>query len=128
MMANVNTPRRRGGVEACAEDIPKTIKIGAYDWTVCVKTEPGDKYGQADFEYNHINVWMRNLTSSGHAVGIVLHECLHVIFDNHGLGRLKRGKEEREEQIVLGFEAGLVSLLRDNPKLLAWMKRWLSHA
>lgn len=125
-MANTShSPRRRGGVDACVNELPKTIKIGAYDWTICIRDGADDKYGQADFEYSQINICPRNLTSPGHGVGIVLHECLHVIFDNHGLGRLKRDKEDREEQIVLGFEAGLVSLFRDNPKLLVWMRRWL---
>ena len=66
-----------------------------------------------------------NLTSPSHVVGVALHECLHVIFDAHNLGKMKRDKEEREEAIVMGFEAGLVSLFRDNPKLLTWMKKWL---
>jgi hypothetical protein len=126
-MAEEKTPRRRGSVEACVDELPGVIKIGAYDWAVRVKDELDDKYGQADFELNHINIWRNNLTSAGHAVGIVLHECLHVIFDNQSLGQLKRDKEEREEQIVLGFEAGLISLYRDNPKFVSWMKKWLRH-
>jgi hypothetical protein len=64
-------------------------------------------------------------TGAGHAVGITLHECPHVIFDNQGLEHMKKRKDDREEQIVLGFEAGLVSLFRDNPKLLTWMKKYL---
>ena len=129
MAETAPSPRRRGktAIAACLAELQTTIKIGAYDWSVCVRDEAGDKYGQADFEFNNINVWHVNLTSAAHAVGIVLHECLHVVFDNHGLGQMKRGKEEREEQIVLAFEAGLISLYRDNPKLLTWMKKWLRN-
>lgn len=114
------------GIDACVAGLPKTIKVGAYDWSVIVLEEAGEETcGQADFEFHHLKLWPTNLTSPSHVVGIALHECLHVIFDNHGLGHLKRDKEDREEQIIAGFEAGLISLFRDNPKLLTWMKRWL---
>lgn len=127
-MANSQSPRRRGGVEACLAELPSTIKIGAYDWTVVVIDAVEEELcGQSDFETRRINMWVRNLTDANHAVGIFLHECLHVIFDNQGLENMKRGKDDREEQIVIGFEAGLISLYRDNKKLLTWMRKWL-HA
>ena len=110
-------------VNACVRSLPTTIKIGAYDWSVMLLDgSDGDLYGQADFSVHHIRLWPDNLTSHGHAVGIVLHECLHVIFDNEGMGK----KLNRKEEIIIkGFESGLVSLFRDNPKLLTWMKKWL---
>ena len=109
----------------CLEAIPRTMKIGAYDWVVIFHEDAGDNCGQADFEVQHLNLWPKNLTSPSHVVGIVLHECLHVIFENQGLEKMRRGKDEREEAIVMGFEAGLISLFRDNPKMLVWMKKWL---
>jgi hypothetical protein len=112
-------------VEECLRGLPRTLKIGAYDWSVMLLAGDDANCGQADFETHHLNLWPKNLTSPSHAVGIILHECLHVIFDNHGLVKMKRDKEEREEAIIVGFEAGLVSLFRDNPKFLTWMKKWL---
>jgi hypothetical protein len=47
------------------------------------------------------------------------------MFETYGLEQMKRDKKAREEQIVSAFESGLISLLRDNPKLLTWMKKWL---
>jgi hypothetical protein len=112
-------------VSACVRRLPKTIKIGPYDWQVRVMEGAEGLCGQADFETSQLRLWPENLTSPSHVVGVALHECLHVIFDAHNLGKMKRDKEEREEAIVMGFEAGLVSLFRDNPKLLTWMKKWL---
>jgi hypothetical protein len=111
----------------CLRDLPRILKIGPYDWHVaCIDDDGADELcGQAVFETNQLNFWPKHLSSPGHVVGVVLHECLHVIFDNHGLDKLKRGRAEREEAIIMGFESGLVSLFRDNPKLLTWMKRWL---
>jgi hypothetical protein len=105
-------------------EVPSPVKIGAYDWHIQPE-EGDDKHGEADFENHLIRIWVGTITSPSHLVGIVLHECLHVIFDNEKLSKLKKDKEDREEQIVLGFEAGLVSLFRDNPKLVNWIKKWL---
>lgn len=120
-------PKTALTVESCINSLPMVIKIGAYDWSVVLEDNDDGLCGQAVFETSSIRVWPKNLTSPGHAVGIVLHECLHVIFDNHSLGHLKRDKEDREEQIILGFEAGLISLFRDNQKLMTWMRKWLAR-
>lgn len=104
---------------------PTKIKIGAYDWRVVLEEGEGDTCGQADFGAHALRLWPENLTSNNHLAGTLLHECLHVIFDNGNLRQLKKDKEKREEQIVSAFEAGLVSLLRDNPKLFIWMKKCL---
>jgi hypothetical protein len=112
-------------VAQCIAALPRTIKIGAYDWKLIVAEGESELAGQARFASDELAVWPANLTSPAHAVGVVLHECLHVIFDNNGIGKMKRKKDEREEAIILGFETGLVSLFRDNPKLLTWMKKWL---
>lgn len=105
--------------------VPGKIKIGAYDWRVAVEAGVDDKCGQADFETQTIRLWQDNITSDNHCVGILLHECLHVIYENAKLDKLKGKKADKEEAIVIGFENGLVSLFRDNPKLLTWIKKGL---
>lgn len=112
-------------VADCLVTLPRAIKIGAYDWAVVLEPGNGDLYGQACFDIRQIKLWPEALNNASHTAGIVLHECLHVIFDNHNLGRNMRKADEREEMIVLGFEAGLVSLFRDNPKLVSWLKKSL---
>lgn len=113
--------------------MPRKIKIGAYDWAIILKDGDGREnanddplWGQAHFDVQQIWLWPEQFTSPDKVVGIVLHECHHVIFDNHGLEHLKRDKEDREEQIVLAFEAGIISLLRDNPRLVNWIKKNLN--
>jgi hypothetical protein len=85
-------------VDACVRAVPKSIKIGSYDWKVVIEdADPAGEElcGHAIFATDTIQLWPKNLTSASHAVGIVLHECLHIIFDHAGLEKLKRGKEER---------------------------------
>lgn len=112
-------------IETCLQTLPRRLKIGPYDWSVVIVDGESDLCGQASFAEDQLKLWPAMLTSPSHAVGIVLHECLHVIFENQNLGSLKGNKDKREEAIVGGFETGLVSLFRDNPKLLTWMKKWL---
>ncbi len=112
-------------VAACIRGLPRRLKIGPYDWKVVTLDDEHELCGQAVFAEDHLKLWPEMLTSPSHAVGIVLHECLHVIFDNQKLGLVKGSKDAREEAIVDGFETGLISLLRDNPKLFNWMRKWL---
>lgn len=111
-------------LETCLRGLPRRLKVGAYDWTTAMEDGDSELCGSANFQTQRILLWPSNLTSPGHAVGTLLHECLHIIFENHELDKGKR-KADYEERIVLSFEAGLVSLFRDNPKLMIWMKRWL---
>lgn len=115
----------RAKIASTLRALPWPIKIGPYDWSISIEEGENDNCGQADFEFHTIRLWPANLHSPSHIVGILLHECLHVIFDNEKLLKLKKDKEEREEQIVSGFESGLVALLRDNPKLITWIKKCL---
>lgn len=108
-------------VEAVLKTLPRRIKVGAYDWRVKVDTNAGDDYGEADYQNAVITVWPASHQSPERLVGTVLHELLHVIYANEGLDV----NGDVEEGIVASFETGLISLFRDNPKLLNWIKRGL---
>lgn len=106
--------------------LPKKIKVGAYDWRVVLNTEDAEveKCGEADFEHHVINLWPEHLNSPDHAVGIVIHELFHVFWDNADLEG-SAASPDQEEEVVIGFEHGFVSLFRDNPRLLTWIKKGL---
>ena len=115
-------------VEAVLRTLPRKIKVGAYDWRITFQDGANEKCGEADFEFHRVTLWPDNLIDPQHAVGIVIHEILHIIFDDRSLvDALSSGddQDDQEESIVVGFETGLVSLYRDNPKLLTWIKRGL---
>jgi hypothetical protein len=113
-------------VEAVLKTLPRRIKVGAYDWRIKINNDPSEDYGEANFEKAIITIWPANHQSPDRVVGTVLHELLHVIYSNE---ELSGAVGDPEETIVLSFETGLVSLFRDNPKLLNWIKRGLkTHA
>jgi hypothetical protein len=113
-------------VEAVLKTLPRRIKVGAYDWRIKVDPGPSEDYGEANFDRAEITIWPANHQSPERLVGTVIHELLHVIHSNE---LDKDGHEEYDEEfIVCGFEIGLVSLFRDNPKLLNWIKRGLKKS
>jgi hypothetical protein len=112
-------------VEAVLKTLPRRIKVGAYDWRIKVDTGPSEDYGETDYDKAEITIWPANHQSPERLVGTVIHELLHVIYDNE---ELAGAVGEIEETIVVGFETGLVSLFRDNPKLLNWIKRGLKKS
>jgi hypothetical protein len=98
--------------------------VGAYDWRIKVDPGPSEDYGETNYDKAEITIWPANHQSPERLVGTVIHELLHVIYDNEGLASVYNTVGD-EERVVLAFETGLVSLFRDNPKLLNWIKRGL---
>jgi hypothetical protein len=116
-------------LEAVLKTLPRRIKVGAYDWRIKIDTNPSEDCGETDYTKAVITLWPANHQSPERLVGTVIHELLHVIYDNEQLAGAGVVSREAEETIVCGFETGLVSLYRDNPKLLNWIKRGLkTHA
>jgi hypothetical protein len=114
-------------VKECLRGLPKKIKIGPYDWVVVIKEGPNANCGSAVFQHLELRLWPANIKNPALVVGVVLHECLHVIYDFHALDKLPKqtSRDDVEEKVITAFEGGLVSLFRDNPKMMVWMKKWL---
>lgn len=112
-------------VEVVLRTLPRRIKVGAYDWRIKVDPGPSEDYGETDYDKAEITIWPANHQSPERLVGTVIHELLHVIYADK---ELDGAVGDREETVVVGFEIGLVSLFRDNPKLLNWIKRGLKKS
>lgn len=104
--------------------LPKTLQIGAYDYRILIADDDPDHWGLTDIDNKTITIWPRGMRDSAFLVGIVIHEITHVIYHNADLD-LGAIIDEPEERIVIEFEQGLVSLYRNNPKLLTWIKKCL---
>ena len=109
-------------VEAVLRTLPRKIKVGAYDWRIKIASGDNDEWGITEFDKYQITIWPDDMPHAHFCAGIVLHELYHVIFGNEELENVTE-----EETIVTGFERGTVALLRDNPKLLNWIKRGLKQ-
>lgn len=107
--------------------IPKSLKVGAYDFTVStfpdflVGPDEQQKWGLCSFSELKLSVGnTEGMPSSQMFVGVLLHEVLHAIWSNQNLKN-----KETEENVILAMEVGLISLFRDNPGFLDWIKKGL---
>lgn len=115
-------------VEALLRTLPRKIKIGAYDWRVEINEGTSENYGQAVYDRNELHLWPEMFLGPAQTVGIVIHELLHAVIDDRDLmPDFRRILANQEEALVTGLEIGLITLLRDNPKLLTWIKRGLKN-
>jgi hypothetical protein len=103
--------------------LPKSVRIGPYDIAVTVKEIPKDDDGNSPFGlYTPASSIELNTTAPNaiHAADTMLHEVLHGVYGNAGLGPMSQ-----EEQVVSAIATGLTQVLRDNPKLVAWLTKAL---
>lgn len=113
-------------VEAVLRTLPRKVKVGAYDYRIRLheKLTEDDNWGDYDTRAMEINIYgTEEMPSAVFLVGVVLHELLHAIWAVEIVDLV--GDGDHEEYVVSNFETGLVSLFRDNPKLLTWFKRGL---
>lgn len=109
--------------------LPKKLRIGPYDYSVELSTEPlfieGDrveKIGMCWPQMEQIKICSKHLGSSTSAVGVLLHEAMHGIWRNQNLG-----SKAKEEDAILGMETGLLQLFQDNPGFLSWIQKGIKN-
>ncbi len=112
--------------------IPKSLKIGTFQYRVTTDESalrakdhemngPFAGYGDHDQEVIGINA---NISPRKQAETL-LHETLHAVFETVG-GLPSRGEEEDdhdyEERLINALSPTLFGVLRENPKLLDYIK------
>jgi hypothetical protein len=112
-------------VEQLLRTLPLRVKVGAYDYRLVLSEDWGpdgeDTWGHCDANTYVIHVYgLRHAPNPEFVVGVVIHEILHAVWDERHLG-----KRPDEEKVVSRLEVGLLSLFRDNPKLINWIKKGL---
>lgn len=114
-------------VQKLLPTLPKKLKIGAYNYDIVTLPDyiTGDddrkKWGLCSPSEQKLTLAnIEGMPSSEMLVGLLIHEVIHAIWNDRNLK-----PRETEENIVLAFEVGLVSLFRDNPGLLDWIKKGL---
>lgn len=111
-----NTPSRLPRVSS----LPKHIKVGPFDYRVKLwKKVPADNarsYGMCD--RTTTTILIRKGMSPSREREVVLHEVVHAAYDVSGL----TCKDDcPEEMVVNDLSFCLLSVLRENPKLVAYL-------
>lgn len=105
-------------------NIPTTIRIGPYDYTVIVDSERIKELERETSSelYGITSPGILEIALQPNVADMVLretllHELIHALFYNTGIS--ERFTDKTEEQIVRALSPALFSLLRDNPALVA---------
>lgn len=124
--------------KAAFKGLPKSVKIGHRTYTIHTRTEENDLKLRHDLAYTMMtydNIVLRENLSIGQARSTLVHELLHAIDAVYG-GRwatLNADEKDNDDDQVGGtkdqwehffinlYQDPLVSLLRDNPKLVAFL-------
>ena len=104
--------------------MPDKVRIGSLSFTVSddagahlgAEDEMSQRlYGMSDKSTERIVI--RPGMSPGFKRQIMIHEIVHLLFDDSGLEL----ETDVEEQICLSLQAPLLAVLKDNPDLVAWL-------
>jgi|TARA_R110000850_G_scaffold14139_3_gene45327 predicted nucleic acid-binding protein len=95
----------------------KSVKVGPTDFSIEYVPLNDELFG--DFSYINSRIRIEENLKGSALVDTVLHEILHAIWK---LGQLK-DKREDEERAVAIMATYLTQVLRDNPKMLTWLKK-----
>lgn len=95
---------------------PRRIVVGPYEYRVLVDEDriPGELFGLCDKGKHVISIHPDQ--SPARLRSTLMHELLHALCDLTGVD-----DDKAEERIVTVTAPALLSLLRDNPKLLDWL-------
>lgn len=96
-------------------NIPNTVKIGGFTWTVEQRedvTREGDAFGLTHFTKQKIFLDPNETQQKKEQV--LLHEILHAIWWQQGLGARYKDKDDLEEEMVQAMSMGLYQVLKDN--------------
>lgn len=98
--------------------IPEKVKILGFEWTI--KTDKhvaneGQCYGST--HHSSQTIFLEPDLSQQHREQVFLHEMLHAIFWQMGLGKEDKIPPGLEEKIVSALSSGLYVVLKDNDLL-----------
>lgn len=101
--------------------LPKTIRVGAFDYSVKVVEDLPDLGGcNADT----LSIYLRPGMPVQKTCEVLIHEILHACFDGASLAKAGRLTEEHVVD-ALGYQ--IVQVMRDNPALLAFVGEVFGH-
>jgi hypothetical protein len=111
--------RQKGAVRP----LPPIVRIGPFDLRV-VELDAGtgtDDYGQFSSDQLEIRL-RRDFVSPAMAADTFIHEVLHAVW-----WVMNARAKDGEERIVTLLSTGLAQFFRDNPAVLAWLRKSLAQ-
>lgn len=110
---------------AWTKSIPKTIKVGARDYSIVLlphrKASQDNIYGRQNAEDGTIE--LDDSMTEDNARIFAIHEVMHAIYANQCMYNVRSlPPQDQEEFIVDNMSKGFAEVLKNNPKFLNWIK------
>ena len=97
---------------------PSGFRLGTFDWSIKYHSSPSDLHGETRKDTRQIDVF-----TGGYSEQVIkdtlLHECLHVVFEDipETVLKMDAKPDEIEEQIIRLLTPRIHSLFTDNKSL-----------
>lgn len=106
-----------------ARQLPPVVRVGPFDVRVVDldATTATDDYGQFSADDLEIRL-RRHFVSPAVAADTFIHEVLHAVW-----WVMNARAKDGEERIVTLLSTGLTQFFRDNPAVLAWLRKSLAQ-
>lgn len=101
--------------------LPSKIRVWSHDFSVAKKEHVLDGEAIGAINCTRQEIFLRDNLKPSQEVETLIHELMHAITYYTNLIK----DREEEEKIVDTYTAGLVSIFKDNPKLLIYIKETL---
>lgn len=100
----------------------KSIRVGSFDVKVTPLTVEESEKCLGVFSKNDMRIGLQSkYPSQQMEAQILLHELMHAVYEVMGIHA-----KDGEERIVAQMSQGLAQVMRDNPKLIEWLRKQLS--
>lgn len=97
---------------------PKGFKLGIFDWEIRYHTSPSDLHGETSKDTRHLDIFVNGYNEQV-IRDTLLHECLHVCFEDitETVVKMDAKPDEIEEQITRLLTPRIHSLFAENADL-----------
>ena len=98
---------------------PKKIRVGPHDVSIIPMPEEHEATHHGAWKHDLMVIWLaRSFPHKSLAVDTLLHELTHCVIDMFDLAL-----DQGEEKFIGPFATAMTQVLRDNPKLVAWIMK-----
>jgi len=97
---------------------PTYFKLGIFDWEIRYHTSPSDLHGETNRDTRKIDIYTNGFNEQV-IKDTLLHECLHVCFEDitETAFKMDSKADEIEEQLIRLLNPRIHSLFTDNEEL-----------
>ena len=101
---------------------PKTIKVSPFVFEVVHDPDQlSNSQGDAMIDRNQLKVYINRDRPDGNLRDDILHELLHAVYGQTPLFSNSDHGAEQEERIIAALSPRILAVLRENPRLVAWL-------